>query len=295
MYHISHIPSSFKLIKKTDNLLNRAAYRKCASLGTKIFETYKHAFKKLKNMIKDVAFHVIIFDYDSTLVEKYSDPIIEKEIFNIINTLLCHNITVKIATGRGKSVRVELKEKISPQYWDKVIIGYYNGGIIAPLSNDKSPSQTCEGNKTLIQLAGNFDLIIPEIQYELRPLQLTIMMNDCSKFAYKEIIFEISQQYKNLKIFTSDHSIDIIPFTSSKLNLLDKTKKETLCIGDSGQYGGNDYELLSSPYSLSVNKVSSSMSSCWNYAPVGLNNIKATLYYLKQINIYDQYFNLDIR
>ena len=295
MYHISHIPSSFKLIKKTDNLLNRAAYRKCASLGTKIFETYKHAFKKLKNMIKDVAFHVIIFDYDSTLVEKYSDPIIEKEIFNIINTLLCHNITVKIATGRGKSVRVELKEKISPQYWDKVIIGYYNGGIIAPLSDDKSPNQSCKENKALIQLAGDFDLIIPEIQYELRPLQLTIMMNDCYKFAYKEIIFEISRRYKNLKIFTSDHSIDIIPVKSSKLNLLDETKEKALCIGDSGQYGGNDYELLSSPYSLSVKKVSHSISSCWNYAPVGLNNTKATLYYLKQVNIYDRYFILNIK
>lgn len=295
MYHISHMPDSFKLMKQNDNLSTRSAYRKCASLELNLHVGYRSAFEKFRKMIGNVAFQEIVFDYDATLVEKRSNSIVEKEIFSIINILLESGILIKIATGRGKSVRLELKEKILPQYWNNVIIGYYNGGIIAPLSDDESPCPNFRKNELLIQLAHDFDLVTPDVKYELRPQQLTIMMDDCDKFIYKDVIFDISRQYKGLKVLMSGHSIDIIPSENSKLNLLDGSSNNTLCIGDSGQYGGNDYELLSSTYSLSVNRVSSSIATCWNYAPVGLSDTKATLYYLRQLDIRDHYFMINIR
>lgn len=294
MYHISHMPKTFKLMKKNDSLANRSAFRKCASTESKLYQSYKSSFENFRIMVINEKFQEIIFDYDSTLVEKHSNATVEEEIFNIINSLLASGIVVKIATGRGKSVRLELKEKICSQYWGNVIIGYYNGGIIAPLSDDEAPSPNFNENELLIQLTEEIESIMPDIKYELRPQQITIMMDDCDKFMHKDLIIDILQKYPCLKIFLSGHSIDIIPSENSKLNLLDETTTKALCIGDSGQYLGNDYELLSSTYSLSVNRVSSSMSSCWNYAPIGLSDTKATLYYLRQLDIGEHFFTLNI-
>lgn len=294
MYHISHMPEQFKMMKMNDNLANRSAFRKCGFAKSPLFDNYRCAFLKFKTEIESVCFREIVFDYDATLVEKGLDISVEKDLFEIINRLLEAGVGIKIATGRGKSVRLELKEKIPHKYWKNVIIGYYNGGIIAPLSDDGVPNPNCKENILLVQLADNLKSILPNIDFELRPQQLTVMMDDCDKFIYKDIIFEISHRYKGLKILMSGHSIDIIPLESSKLNLLDASIN-ALCIGDSGQYGGNDYELLSSTYSLSVNRVSSSISSCWNYSPIGIYDTRATLYYLKQLQINDHCFVIKVK
>ena len=56
----------------------------------------------------------------------------------------------------------------------------------------------------------------------------------------------------------------------SKLNLVEHVKKNILkqykimCIGDKGKLPGNDFELLTQPYSLSVDMVSDDMKTCWN-------------------------------
>ena len=293
LYHISYIAESAKAMKKNDTLANRAAFRKCGLIESTLFENYISAFSKFRNSIDKVRFNEIIFDFDSTLKERSQNYFVEEEIFSIINSLLSSNIVLNIATGRGKSVRVELREKVLKPYWEKVIVGYYNGGIIAPLSDDKAPIASYVANPFIIQLGNELHEILPDIKYELRPQQLTLMMDDYQTCMYKEIVLEISRKYNKLKVFLSDHSIDIIPFENSKLNLIDKSSN-VLCIGDSGQYLGNDYELLSHKYSLSVNRVSASISSCWNYAPVELNNTRATLYYLKQLNINGHYFTLSI-
>ena len=64
--------------------------------------------------------------------------------------------------------------------------------------------------------------------------------------------------------------------------------EECLCIGDKGIWPGNDFELLSTTYSLSVNEVSIMPESCWNIAKVGSKNIKATLEYLNNLEIVDK-------
>jgi len=56
-----------------------------------------------------------------------------------------------------------------------------------------------------------------------------------------------------------------------------------LCIGDKGRWPGNDFALLSTRYSLSVDSVSYSPTCCWNLAPVGIRGTQATEYYLSKI------------
>ena len=58
--------------------------------------------------------------------------------------------------------------------------------------------------------------------------------------------------------------------------------------GDKTFVGGNDYELLNCETGLSVDGVSISYNSCWNYALHGMRNLEATNYYLDLITIIDR-------
>jgi hypothetical protein len=146
-----------------------------------------------------------------------------------------------------------------------------------------------------------FDLIkgysFPEIVCpELKPNQLTIEIKNKKGWQkVRSIIIDLvlSKSYQSIQILESSHSIDIIDQNStSKPNILSCCKKiskknlksqSCLCIGDKGQWPGNDYQLLSTPYSLSVDEVSSLRETCWNLVPPGVKNIRATLYYLSYL------------
>jgi hypothetical protein len=56
-----------------------------------------------------------------------------------------------------------------------------------------------------------------------------------------------------------------------------------LCIGDKGCWPGNDFELLAMPYALSVDEVSTEISTGWNLAMPGERGTEATVRYLKKL------------
>ena len=90
----------------------------------------------------------------------------------------------------------------------------------------------------------------------------------------------LRDSFSEVKLFRSDHSIDIVSSHVSKKTAVDfmsqKTGGDILCIGDSGDEFGNDYELLDSCFSLSVNHVSMSLLNCWNISSLGLSGPAAT-------------------
>lgn len=92
-----------------------------------------------------------------------------------------------------------------------------------------------------------------------------------------------SKGLRNINIWRSTHSMDIVVAQDvNKKNVLGNNEK-LLCFGDCGSVNGNDFELLSTPYSLSVGTVSRSVDSCWNIAPYGKRGVDATLWYLQHI------------
>ena len=107
-----------------------------------------------------------------------------------------------------------------------------------------------------------------------------------------------------LLILESSRSVDIIKRPEvSKLNILNYLEAELkirnlplnqLCIGDKGKWPGNDFELLSTPFSLSVNEVSLDLNTCWNIAPLGIKNSDACLFYLQSISYKKKYFKFEI-
>lgn len=264
----------------------------------------KHYFN-FKKELQKTSFKGLIMDYDGTLCsseEKYIGP--REEIKAHINSFLNHGIIIAIVTGRGKSIREALQKFIPKPFWNKVIIGYYNGSQIGLLENESLPDVTpnCGDLSEIENVLSNEPLLQDIIKLELRLGQLTVNFETKENLtSLKQLLIDIIRNKVPFKVqvLESSHSIDIILIETSKTKVIDYCKKEYgesnfLSIGDMGKWPGNDYQLLSNKYSLSVDQVSADPYSCWNLASLGTKRVEATLEYFNAITIENSYFKLKI-
>lgn len=258
--------------------------------------------KSLRDFIvnlESTVFGTIIFDYDGTLCdprEKYIG--LKKNVSEELTRLLKNGVIVGIATGRGKSVKEDLRNALPKKYWEKVLIGYYNGSDISFLKDEIHPDKSKPFDSTLLiikNLLESNQQLQNIVKFEYRPKQISIEApNPKLSNITKDILQDIINKSKlvGVKVLESSHSIDILAPGVSKLALVDECKKlakkvgnpETaLCIGDKGKWPGNDYELLSTPYSLSVDTVSPDPNTCWNFGELGQRGVQTMLYYMRHL------------
>ena len=303
LYHMS-----YNICKNADMALRRrssvdaAAFRKqkgttyCGSIDFR-----KYAQQYLAE-IKSKTFKGLILDFDGTIFCKDSDASIIQEVFSHLINLLDNKILIGIATGRGKSVREELRQIIPLQFWDNIVIAYYNGGCIGLLSDGAVPNKTSRSMPTALceicKLLEN-NMEVKDINgFDGNPYQLTLLLGEGDRDQMIGRLTSICSCIRGAKVFQSGHSIDIVPESSSKNNILDYFEKcgyddrSFLIIGDCGQIGGNDYEMLSRDNSLSVDHVSDDPYSCWNFAKPGLRNLEAMLFYLQHIEVSNDTFSI---
>lgn len=263
----------------------------------------EHLHKFIENISK-VKFGAVVFDYDGTLCDsehRLTHP--SKEISEKLIQLLENGITVGIATGRGKSVRESLQKIIPEKYWSKVFVGYYNCSKIGELGNNEVPSKEPTDDPNLIEILELLEkqkIISKDNSVTSRLKQITL---EDIKFNASELIYQIKlidpTKLENIKIVESTHSVDLLSHNVSKLDLVNNIKKnlpnqyEILCIGDKGKFPGNDFELLSSIYSLSVDLVSTDVKSCWNLILTQKHGESATYEYMNKFNITRQYFMVE--
>lgn len=262
----------------------------------KLRDIWTKYLKAFCRMMKTTQFHSIVFDYDDTLCgskreDRYRDGL-DKRVAESLNTLLGEGITIAIATGRGKSAGSSLRASIRKEHWDQVVMGYYNGSQIGLLSDLKTPAKKGRVHQQLSDAATHLSAVIGQDLTEfLRPNQITLRMDLVENWSINREILreEIALKFDSLRVLESSHSIDIIPNMVTKLDVVRWCESkninkvgEVLCIGDKGKWPGNDFELLSHRYSLSVDDVSSSGTSCWNLAPLGVRKLDATIYYLNR-------------
>lgn len=257
------------------------------------------------SVLKHIQFAGIVFDYDGTLCdtpERFTKP--KPEIAEALNNLLSLGITFGIATGRGKSVQKSLRQVINRKFWSRIIVGNYNGSTVLQLNKDL-PRFNGNLSKTIKEANGILTedtLLMENTNITVRAKQISFVPK--SSFSKQNVfrrVDEILRDLENIHIVQSDHSVDILDLEASKLHVVEKFRemlkgktKNILIIGDQGQYGGNDFEVLSLPYSLSVNNTSSSLTTCWNLSPCGLRGMRATLSIIKAMKVEDKLFRLDI-
>jgi len=258
-----------------------------------------NAYRKFTLRIEQTQFGAIILDYDRTICtaeERFGQP--SKPIVHEIDRLLRAGILVGIATGRGKSVREALCKIVAKKYLKRVLVGYYNGADIATLDCSNMPNKA-------IKIDPNLDLVmrrlyeseylLSKVEIDAVPHQITILPHSTSnRDEVRSLICSIlaSSKETSVRFVQSTHSLDILAPGVSKLCLVEACKDllcerqlppSVLCIGDMGKWPGNDYELLSTPYSLSVWEVSPDPETCWNLGAPGRRGVETTLEYLSWI------------
>lgn len=257
---------------------------------------WKNAYDKFVDKLQSELFGAIVFDYDGTLCSSKNRFVgIDKLIVDDLIKFLKKGIIIGVATGRGQSVRQDLQRVIPKQYWNKIIIGYYNCSQIATLDDELSPNKKIKSSKVLTNLFASLQQL--ELPYkiipELKGHQISIEAGTGVVWSLAKnsvIDFIRSKDINGIQILESSHSIDVVESKySNKVNIISKCEeaalktglyKNCLCIGDKGKWPGNDYQLLSTDYSLSVDETSSLPESCWNLAPLGIKNVEATKYYI---------------
>lgn len=299
LYNLDYFKLTNRILPKEETI-DVAVRRKLGDAGKEnaaLWEHYSQACKRFVQRLNKGKYTTVAFDYDGTLSAKdregrYTNGLCD-DIRDALVKLLDNGVEIRIATGRGKSVGKSLKQSIDKKYWPQIKVGYYNGACLLTLGNEKELEAFLDNSfdAELKELENELMRRISKdcINYELseRRQQLSIegeMTAEESLIIYdicREIIWD--KQLTGIRVWRSSHSMDIVVFHEvSKLNVIENPDT-TLCIGDYGSVEGNDYELLTSRASLSVDKVSKNADSCWNIAPSGVYGLDATLYYLSRL------------
>lgn len=315
LYHLKYgnfykINNRSEVSDKHIAILRKTKLTALDQLGQLEREFWLDSYDRFTNGLRNTVFGSIVFDYDGTLCSlenRFTG--ISEETVSYLQDLLKNNIVIGVATGRGGSVGEDLRKKINKEYWCMIFIGYYNCSEIAVLEDKSAPNKNREPSQVLKMVyekivAYNFGA---QIKSDIRPSQIIIKMVDVTSWSFIRssiIQFVHALSIKEIQVLESSHSIDIIESNiSNKLNIIQKCVKkaismgassEFLCIGDKGKWPGNDYQLLSHPFSLSVDEVSALPDSCWNLARPGLRNIEALHQYLSLIRYHGQNFKLEL-
>lgn len=305
LYHLNFA----KLIKDESVVLSlkeQAINRKLrlgsrALIESQEYKAYSKAYDTFVARLEKKEFDLLALDYDGTIcdVDRKSrfKQELEPSVAKMLNRLLAAGVRIAIMTGRGGSVHELLRKSIQEENWSQVYLGCYNGAVIVRLSDDTTAIEAVKDAPLDEQLV-IFENALK--QYPFHPsirtysTQLSFTCPDRRK-AY-EICNEIIlfNKLDRLHIWSSSHSLDIVVSTQASKTAVKTISENVLVIGDRGDYEGNDYEMLSLPYSLSVDSVSRNPGSCWNLAPKELRGLDVVKYYLRIIKASKQGFRIKI-
>lgn len=255
-----------------------------------------------KSLGKKIFSHLAL-DYDGTLCdERNRFTGLSGEVSTALESLLSKGLPVLVVTGRGKSVGSDLRQGIKKSRWGLVQVAYYNGSQTLPLSVEIS-TEAGDGAGKILKPA--IDVLrrhphLREAKIELRQSQFTV--SAAPRFpalVLHELVSDLlpPKSFPGLDIVASAHSVDVLAPGVSKLTPLENgmPAAKFLCIGDSGERPGNDFDLLQEPASLSSHRISQRLDSCWHIAPAGSRHSQSTLHYLSCLEKVSGGFGMDVR
>ena len=303
LYHLP-LPRSrpaslaLKLSPRLIMAIRRKSGRDLERMSEAELRQWAEAAKAFHKRLTTSTFQAVVFDYDGTLVDTRDRflPMTEG-IAEGLNGLLASGVTLGVATGRGKSVRVELRRSLAKKHWPNVLVGYYNGAEIAPLDMDDCPDGRDGCAEVLHALAGRL-AADPELRVSARQTNRQMQITLEPEFPLPEgRLWDLAQQvllrgnYPGVTVTRSSHSVDILAPGVSKLIVLERLRERlgkdvaVLTIGDRGMWPGNDFTLLATPFSLSVDETSVDLDSGWNLGAPGQRGISVTCEYLASLRL----------
>lgn len=271
----------------------------CEALVDSAAERYLDSLKKQK-------FGAVVLDFDGTVAasgirpEEQLDPAMAK----VICRLLSRKILVGIATGRGDSCHKNISGVVPEKLWGNLFISHYNGASVKSFDELMKGDNVWPDDRILREITDVLaadPLLKNLVSIHFKGVQITLRAKDGIGRQIVEQITRavIASRYsKIVRLVASSHTLDIVPMGTTKRIMTDHLARmisqdlKVLAIGDRGDLCGNDFELLSHEYSLSVDCVSANIDTCWNYLPGGVSHQSGTIWYLQRARTGKGYFQL---
>ncbi len=264
------------------------------SASAYLMQTYAESYRRWCEDIGSKNFGAIVLDYDGTLCDtdrRYLLP--SPTVQEAVKQLLSQGCRIGIATGRGVSLQGELRTWVPSEYWSLVTLGLYNGSLVRMLDESVAKCETSVYSEVqalagrLMEEPLSHYVTIREGmgQLSLRPAKgATIGIAAIVSWA-NEYLQRVDKA--RFRVVRSGHSVDILLSSATKLSVVthieEKSNVAAMLIGDRGEVGGNDHELLASrPWSLSVDRCSGDPTRCWNIAPARVRGPEALVAYLRR-------------
>lgn len=264
-----------------------------AALGQ--LEPWTDALATFRERLYAVRFAGLVLDYDGTVIDSrrptaLGDASMQAELQRLVES----GVSLAIATGRGASVRRDLRRCLPEMLWPRVLVGYYNGAEVASLAKDGVPegsSDTCAALQPVKEALLRWPGLSGYGGQDNRRFQITLMgdsMLPASRLWDIAHQAALSTGCREVSVTLSDHSVDILAPGVSKLNVLSRLRQAVgdqpiLTIGDRGRWPGNDCQLLSEPYALGVDQISADPATCWHLGEPGQRGPVVTLDYLTSL------------
>lgn len=253
-------------------------------------DAWMDAWRVWSAMVSGRRVRAVVVDHDGTCVttqRRTSPPSVEVQGEFI--RLLEHGVRVAVASGRGPSIFEELRCWVPREYWETVLVGIYNGGVICPLSETVDRGTSASDDLRAAADLLRAGLVGQDWQVTARRWQVTVeRVGTAVADAAASVSAVLAPEFgPRLKVLESGHSVDVVPTATSKRAVVDNLgidTSEVLLIGDQGEIGGNDFELLSySDLSLSVDRVSADGTRCWNLSEDGTSGPALLTRYLQAV------------
>lgn len=257
---------------------------------------YEQAHADWLKAMSTAEFGGVVLDYDGTVCAtrnrtKPPDPAIQAEILRLLGA----GVRLGFASGRGGSLHRQLRAWIPKRHWKSVRVGLYNGGSTIDLG-ESLPDLSTPSNLMLEVVERLVTLPIADaLTVEGRATQVTITVRPGAYAQFGRLSALISDTVSRdlalpVKVRSSDHSVDVVPSSTTKCRVTENleaiTGRDVLSIGDQGDVGGNDFELLSrSPWSLTVDRCSADPSRCWYLGDAGRAGPDVLLDYLRTLQV----------
>ena len=250
----------------------------------------------LSQWLTDIAQHDIggvVLDFDGTVCDTASNgDLPDSATQDAILCLVHGGLAVGFASGRGKSLPLSLREWIPEDLWPSVTVGVYNAAVTVPLA-DTIGTHINLSEEILTLAAELRDALNDSVEIEARRLQISLRPPQPTpgEALLDDVAAVLARHGQRYKAVASKHAVDVVRCDVSKKAVLDQIQTRcgdlaVLAVGDQGQRGGNDHELLAATaLSLSVDRVSSDPTRCWNLDTHGFKGPALLRCYLDALEI----------
>lgn len=310
LYHLAPVRSRpTRIVKGWDVQL--AAERKTDAIGIRSSRSAANAIilaaaRQYSERLSRQRFGAVVLDFDGTAAASglLPDMPLTAEVAEALVRLLRKRIVIGIATGRGDSCHQNLATAVPESLWRRVFVCHYNGASIGNLAELMSKPIGWPNDPLLVEIVaelGADPMVTALAEIKLKGPQITIRAKSRSDAPVVEQLVRTHLAHRHsqsARIVASSHTLDIVPMAATKIALVEHIRKhqlpegEVLTIGDRGDLFGNDFDLLSTAHSLSVDRVSTALDSCWNFLPRGVSHQTGTALYLERVRMKEGLFQL---